>query len=287
MAPVTTVHPTTTTSAELGSQPLEPLEPHRRRTTTALVAFADGLRSEPTARTLVLREVVKLNCGVAVAVAARYRRRGVETADLNQAAFEGLVKAVDRFDPAQAEDLLTFAVPTIRGEVQRHFRDRTWSVRPPRAMQELAMRARRESDRLMQALGREATLTELAASLGVELSACAEAVNTHGAYGALSLDRPLGDGEGGADESRTLGSTLTAGDDITRADDQVTLAPALAALSERDRLLVHLRFDEELTQREIGERLGLTQTHVSRLITRALARLREDLGEDARPVAVA
>lgn len=149
------------------------------------------------------------------------------------------------------------------------------------------MRARRESDRLMQALGREATLTELAASLGVELSACAEAVNTHGAYGALSLDRPLGDGEGGADESRTLGSTLTAGDDITRADDQVTLAPALAALSERDRLLVHLRFDEELTQREIGERLGLTQTHVSRLITRALARLREDLGEDARPVAVA
>lgn len=277
MAPITTAHPSTS----------EGPEPHRRRTTSALVAFADGLRAEPTARTLVLREVVKLNTGVAESVAARYRRRGVETADLNQAAYEGLVKAVDRFDPSQSEDLLSFAVPTIRGEVQRHFRDRTWSVRPPRAMQELAMRARRESDHLMQTLGREATLVELAASLGVEVSVCAEAVNTHGAYGALSLDRPLGDRDGEGDESRTLGSLITADDQITRADDQATLRPALAGLDERDRLLVHLRFDEELTQREIGERLGLTQTHVSRLLTRALARLREHLGEDARPMTAA
>lgn len=279
MAPDTTAHPSTS----------EGPEPHRRRTTSALVAFADGLRSEPTARTLVLNEVVKLNTGVAESVAARYRRRGVETADLNQAAYEGLVKAVERFDPTQAEDLLTFAVPTIRGEVQRHFRDRTWSVRPPRAMQELAMRARRESDRLMQDLGREATLPELARALGVELSACAEAVNTHGAYGALSLDRPLGDGagDGDGDGGRTLGSMLTADDQITRADDQATLRPALALLSDRDRLLVHLRFDDELTQREIGEQLGLTQTHVSRLLSRALARLRESLGEDARPASAA
>ena len=288
MAPSTTA-PLSAPSSDPGPVRVasEGPEPHRRRTTSALVAFADGLRSEPVARTLVLNEVIRLNCGVAEAVAARYRRRGVDTDDLNQAAYEGLVKAVDRFDPTQSEDLLTFAVPTIRGEVQRHFRDRTWSVRPPRAMQELAMRARKESDRLLQLLGREATLLELAASLEVEVSVCAEAVNTHGAYGALSLDRPLGDGEGGHDETRTLGSTLTADDDITRADDQATLAPALAALGERDRLLVRLRFDEELTQREIGERLGLTQTHVSRLLNRALLRLRTDLGEDARPVAVA
>lgn len=272
MAP-NTAHPST--SAE-GDQPAS----HRRATTSALVAFAHGLPDATPARHLVLNKVVRLNCGVAEAVAARYRRRGVETADLNQAAYEGLVKAVGRFDPDQSEDLLTFAVPTIRGEVQRHFRDRTWSVRPPRAMQELAMRARRESDRLLQQLGREATLDELADSLGVAVATCAEAVNTHGAYGALSLDRPLGED----DDSRTLGSTLTADDQIARTEDQVTLAPALAALDERDRLLVRLRFDEELTQREIGDRLGLTQTHVSRLLTRALERLRADLGEDARPV---
>jgi RNA polymerase sigma-B factor len=280
MAPdtTTTTHPSTS----------EGPEPHRRRTTSALVAFADGLRARPTARTLVLNEVVKLNTGVAESVAARYRRRGVETADLNQAAYEGLVKAVERFDPTQAEDLLTFAVPTIRGEVQRHFRDRTWSVRPPRAMQELAMRARRESDRLLQSLGREATLLELADALGIALSTCAEAVNTHGAYGALSLDRPLGDrDDGDGDGGRTLGSMLTADDQIARADDQAILRPALAGLSDRDRLLVHLRFDEELTQREIGEQLGLTQTHVSRLLNRALARLRDSLGEDARPAPAA
>lgn len=266
-------HPST---AQQSTRPLS----YRRETTSALVAFANGLPARTPGRTLVLNEVIKINCGVAEAVAARYRRRGVDTADLHQAAYEGLVKAVDRFDPEQSQDLLTFAVPTIRGEVQRHFRDRTWSVRPPRALQELSMRARRESDRLLQQLGREATLTELADSLGVSHEACAEAVNTHGAYGALSLDRPLGDDDGG----RTLGSTLTAEDQVARTDDQVTLAPALAALGDRDRLLVRLRFDEELTQREIGERLGLTQTHVSRLLTRALERLRADLGEDARPV---
>lgn len=253
---------------------------HRGRTTSALVAYANGLPSQTPGRTLVLNEVIKLNCSVAQAVAARYRRRGVDTDDLTQAAYEGLVKAVDRFDPEQSEDLLTFAVPTIRGEVQRHFRDRTWSVRPPRAMQELAMRARREGDRLLQQLGREATLSELADSLGVGIAVCAEAVNTHGAWGALSLDRPLGDDADG----RTLGSTLTADDETWQTDDRVTLAPALAALNDRDRLLLRLRFDEELTQREIGERLGLTQTHVSRLLNRALERLRQDLGEDARPV---
>jgi len=130
----------------------------RRRTTTALVAFAHGLPADRPARQLVLTSVVRLNTGVAEAVAARYRRRGVDGEDLTQAAYEGLVKAVRRFDPTKAEDLLSFAVPTIRGEVQRHFRDRSWSVRPPRALQELEARARKESDRLLQLLGREPSL---------------------------------------------------------------------------------------------------------------------------------
>lgn len=250
---------------------------HRRRTTSALVAYAHGLPTDKPARRLVLSTVVRLNCSVAEAVAARYRRRGVDGDDLTQAAYEGLVKAVGRFDPDKAEDLLSFAVPTIRGEVQRHFRDRSWSVRPPRALQELETRARKESDRLMHELGREPSLEELAASLGVTVSECAQAVNVHHAWSALSLDRPMdsADGDGGP----TLGGQLSEDADFGRVDDLLTLQPALAALSERDRLVVQLRFVEELTQTEIAERLGVTQTHVSRLLHRILRKLHDELVE--------
>lgn len=247
----------------------------RRRTTSALVAFAHGLPADRPARQLVLTSVVRLNTGVAEAVAARYRRRGVDGDDLTQAAYEGLVKAVARFDPTKAEDLLSFAVPTIRGEVQRHFRDRSWSVRPPRALQELEARARKESDRLLQELGREATLEELAEALGVSVAECAQALNAHHAWSALSLDKPLdgASGEGGP----TLGGRLSEDAGFDRIDDLLSLRPALATLGERDRLVVQLRFVDELTQGDIAERLGVTQTHVSRLLHRILRRLRVEL----------
>lgn len=250
-----------------------PVPETRRSATSALVAFAHGLPDGRPAQHLVLNEVVTLNRGVAEAVASRYRRRGVDDDDLDQAAYEGLVKAVHRFDPEQSEDLLTFAVPTIRGEVQRHFRDRTWSVRPPRALQELEARARREADRLMQVLGHEPSVGELADSLGVDVEVCAEAMNAHGAHGALSLDRPVEGGDG----ELTLGATMGEDAGFDRVDDVLTLAPLIKGLGERDQLLVRLRFGEELTQREIGDRLGLTQTHVSRLLNRALEQLRTEL----------
>ncbi len=247
----------------------------RRRTTTALVAFAHGLPADRPARQLVLTSVVRLNTGVAEAVAARYRRRGVDGDDLTQAAYEGLVKAVRRFDPTKAEDLLSFAVPTIRGEVQRHFRDRSWSVRPPRALQELEARARKESDRLLQLLGREPTLEELAEALAVTVAECAQALNVHHAWSALSLDKPL-DGHDG-ETGPTLVGRLSEDAGFDRIDDLLSLRPALASLGERDRLVVQLRFVEELTQGEIAERLGVTQTHVSRLLHRILRRLRDQL----------
>lgn len=247
----------------------------RRRTTSALVAFAHGLPADRPARHLVLERVVRLNTGVAEAVAARYRRRGVDGDDLTQAAYEGLVKAVGRFDPSKAEDLLSFAVPTIRGEVQRHFRDRSWSVRPPRALQELEARVRKESDRLLQQLGREATLEELADALDVTVAECAQALNVHHAWSALSLDKPLAGADG--DTGPTIGGRLSEDAGFGRIDDLLSLAPALATLSERDRLVVQLRFVEELTQGEIAERLGVTQTHVSRLLHRILRRLRDQL----------
>lgn len=252
-----------------------PGDESRRRTTTALVAFAHGLPADRPARQLVLTSVVRLNTGVAEAVAARYRRRGVDGDDLTQAAYEGLVKAVGRFDPTKAEDLLSFAVPTIRGEVQRHFRDRSWSVRPPRALQELEARARKESDHLLQLLGREATLEELADALGVTVAECAQALTVRHAWSALSLDKPLdgADGEAGP----TLGGRLSEDAGFGRIDDLLSLRPALATLGERDRLVVQLRFVEELTQGEIAQRLGITQTHVSRLLHRILRRLRDQL----------
>lgn len=252
----------------------------RRRTTTALVAFAHGLPAGRPERHLVLNSVIRLNTGVAEAVAARYRRRGVDGDDLTQAAYEGLVKAVDRFDPTKAEDLLSFAVPTIRGEVQRHFRDRSWSVRPPRALQELEARARKESDRLLQQLGREPTLEELARGLHVTVAECAQALNVHHAWSALSLDKPVSGADG--ETGPTIGGRLSEDAGFDRIDDLLSLRPALATLGERDRLVVQLRFVDELTQGEIAERLGVTQTHVSRLLARILRRLRDQLDDAER-----
>ncbi len=288
--PIPVTHETTTRPTRpvvptpaAGRQPSRPArgnrpdEEPRRRTTSALVAFAHGLPADRPERHLVLNSVIRLNTGVAEAVAARYRRRGVDGDDLTQAAYEGLVKAVERFDPTKAEDLLSFAVPTIRGEVQRHFRDRSWSVRPPRALQELEARARRMSDRLLQELGREATLEELAEALGVSVSECAQALNVHHAWSALSLDKPHAGADG--ETGPTLGGRLSEDAGFDRIDDLLSLRPALATLGERDRLVVQLRFVDELTQAEIAERLGVTQTHVSRLLHRILRRLRDQLDD--------
>lgn len=278
-APLAEAEPTPA-DAEPATRPARAAHPGdepRRRTTSALVAFAHGLPADRPERHLVLNSVVRLNTGVAEAVAARYRRRGVDGDDLTQAAYEGLVKAVDRFDPTKAEDLLSFAVPTIRGEVQRHFRDRSWSVRPPRALQELEARARKTSDRLLQELGREPTLEELAESLDVSVAECAQALNVHHAWSALSLDKPTSGADG--ETGPTIGGRLSEDAGFDRIDDLLSLRPALATLGERDRLVVQLRFVDELTQAEIAERLGVTQTHVSRLLHRILRRLRDQLGE--------
>lgn len=272
--------PAETGPATRPARAVHPEDEPRRRTTSALVAFAHGLPAELPARQLVLTSVIRLNTGVAEAVAARYRRRGVDGDDLTQAAYEGLVKAVRRFDPTKAEDLLSFAVPTIRGEVQRHFRDRSWSVRPPRALQELEARARKESDRLLQLLGREPTLEELAHALGVTVAECAQALTVHHAWSALSLDKPLAGADG--ETGPTIGGRLSEDAGYGRIDDLLSLGPALAALGERDRLVVQLRFVEELTQSEIAERLGVTQTHVSRLLHRILRRLRAQLDGSGR-----
>ncbi|WP_246081517.1 sigma-70 family RNA polymerase sigma factor [Nocardioides litoris] len=252
----------------------------RSRRTDALVhaARACDAAGDEAGRDVLLEQVMVINRRVADAVAARYRDRGVPLEDLQQAAYEGLVKAVRRFDTAQAEDLLTFAVPTIRGEVQRYFRDRSWMVRPPRRVQELQHHVNAAIGRLHERLGREPTDAEVCADLDLDPQEHAEVVTAFGCFHPASLDRPVGDDDGAA----TLGELLPdTGDERAAAEARCLLAPAVSRLGARDQRLVYLRFYEQRTQLEIATELGLTQTQVSRLLARVLRDLRQAVGAEA------
>lgn len=242
----------------------------RSRRTDQLLRLA-AQATDPDERTALLDEVVVLNCRVADAVAARYRDRGVPLEDLQQAAYEGLVKAVRRFDQAQAEDLLTFAVPTIRGEVLRYFRDRSWMVRPPRRVQELQARVNATIAALYDELGREPLESEVCERLEIEPDEYAEVVSAFGCFNPPSLDRPLGEDPGSA----TMGDLIAdEREEQSAVEARCLLEPAVKHLDDRDQRLLFMRFYEERTQREIGDELGLTQTQVSRLLERVLRDLR-------------
>lgn len=218
-------------------------------------------------------ELVEVNRAVAVALARRYRGRGVAFEDLCQTAFEGLTKAVMRFDEELADDLLSFAVPTIRGELLRHFRDQAWAVRPPRRVQELQQEVTAAAEELRGSLGREPTCADIAAHLGAEESAVAEALRARDCFQPLSLAQPTGHGAG-----LTIADVLCDDDDWNdMSDAKVSLIPAVRRLSERDRRILYLRFFEDLTQAEIGVELGVSQMQVSRLLVRLLGQLRKDI----------
>lgn len=228
-------------------------------------AVADGAE-----RAALLDRVVVLNCRVADAVAARYRDRGVPLEDLVQAAYEGLVKAVMRFDPAHADDLLTFAVPTMRGEVQRHFRDKSWMVRPPRRLQDLQARATVAAADLRDELGREPDDGEVGGRLGIGTAEYAEMVAAWGCFTPVSLDRSVGD-----DGSATIGDLISA-DDTTydAAEARCMVEPAVRRLGPRDQRVLYLRFHEERSQQEIATELGLSSSQVGRMLDRLLRSLR-------------
>jgi RNA polymerase sigma-B factor len=214
--------------------------------------------------------LVERHLPLARRLAARYGGGFEGGEDLQQVAAMGLVKAIDRFDPERGLALSTFAVPTILGELKRHLRDTSWAVRVPRDLQELALRVERESGRMERALGRAPTVAELAAEAGVSVEAVLEAMEARRAHRALSLDAPQPGEDGDSDEmSAHIG---TVDPELSQAEDRALLAPLLARLPARDREILRLRFGEDLTQSEIGQRLGVSQMHVSRLIRRALAR---------------
>jgi RNA polymerase sigma-B factor len=248
----------------------------RRRTRSrTMLAAARRLPAGP-ARDRLLSEVVLVNRAVAEAVAARFGGRGVPREDLRQTAYEGLTKAVRRFDPGRGEDLLTFAVPTIRGEVLRWFRDQAWTVRPPRGLQELHTRVVESRERLTAALGREPRREEVAADLSVPLEEYDEAVGLPGRGRPASLDQPLPRGPG------TVGDVVPDRSPPPPVEERADLAPLLRRMPPADRELLRLRFAEDLTQAEIGRRLGLGQRQVSRRLERVLGVLRRGLLDPGR-----
>jgi RNA polymerase sigma-B factor len=225
-------------------------------------------------------ELVRRFMPLARQLAARYAGGDEPYDDLLQVACLALVRAIDRFDPDRGVAFSSYAVPTIRGEIKRHYRDKTWAVRVPRDLQELAVAATAERERLTADLGRSPTARELAERLHVSECALLDAVRAGDAYDAMSLELPRGED----DSELTLGDVLPYHErGYEMADARASLDRLLRTLCRRDREVLRLRFEEDLTQREIGRRIGVSQMHVSRIIRGAI----EELGETAERLAPA
>jgi RNA polymerase sigma-B factor len=209
-------------------------------------------------------------------IARRFDGRGEPRDDLVQVARVGLVNAVIRFDVETGSDFVSFAVPTIMGEVRRHFRDNSWSVKVPRRLKELHLRLGGATAELSQRLGRAPTPSELAEELDMDRAEIVEGLVAGSSYNTLSIDS--GGSGSGSEDAPALADTLG---DVDLALDQIenreALRPLLESLPDRERAVVVLRFFESMTQTQIAERIGVSQMHVSRLLARALARLRDQL----------
>lgn len=242
-----------------------------QRTEELLHTLADS--TSETDREAITAELVELNLGLCDALANRYANRGADRDDLVQVARLALLMAVRRYRHTEGRSFVAFAVPTISGELKRHFRDHCWVVRPPRRIQELRARANRQRQVLEQTLGRSATTDELVAELGVDAELLHESRAADGSYRPWSLDAPLD-----ADGDNTLGATLAdAGNDIERIADRLALQRALSGLTRRDQMVLRWRFEDGCTQGEIGSRLGISQMQVSRIIRRILGQARAAL----------
>jgi RNA polymerase sigma-B factor len=225
-------------------------------------------RRDPGDREMLVERFLPL----ARALARRYQRTGEPFDDLFQVACLGLVKAIDRFDLSRDVAFSSYAVPTILGEIRRYLRDRTWSVHVPRGLQELALRVDKNVVELSGDLQRQPTVAEIAHAAATTEEQVLEALQAAGAHRATSLQTPYA----GEDETGdTLGDTVASTDQgFGLAEDRATLALLLCAVTPREREVLRLRFEEELTQRQIGQRIGVSQMQTSRIIRHSIARLR-------------
>ncbi len=210
-------------------------------------------------------------------IAARFSNRGVPREDLVQVATLGLINAVDRFQPDRGTDFLSFAVPTVMGEVRRPFRDASWSMHVPRRLKELNLAINAASAELSQRLGRAPTPSELARHLDLSQEQVYEGLEAGNAYHSMSLDEALSPDADSDSLGETLGETDSALDGV---EDYESLRPLIERLPERERTILTLRFFRHMTQTQIAERIGISQMHVSRLLARTLEQLREGMLTD-------
>jgi RNA polymerase sigma-B factor len=212
-------------------------------------------------------------------LARRYANRGEQLDDLVQIGAIGLIKAIDRFDLDRGVELTTYATPNIIGEIKRHFRDKGWAVRVPRGLQELSVQLSRLVEQLTVQLGRSPTIAEIAEAADAEEEAVLEALESGRAYTSVSLSSA-----GGPDDDDELDPLESIGSEEHQyevSEDRAVLAPGFQVLDERERMILHLRFFEGLTQSQIAQQIGISQMHVSRLIRRSLEKIREEIaGEE-------
>jgi RNA polymerase sigma-B factor len=273
--------PVTESPTALVPRAVPPVEQARETEFDHLAPLLDRFAATEAAHPsrIVLRE--KLVAGylpVAQHIARRFAQRGEPLNDLEQVASVGLINALDRFDPSRGFHFLSFAVPTITGELRRHFRDTTWSMRVPRRLKELHLAVNSASVELSQQLGRAPRPSELAARLGASTEDILEALEASQSYRAESLDQVLTGGEGDDALRDLLGDTDPAFDTVTELR---SVAPYLAALPDRERSILIMRFYHEMTQTQIAERLNISQMHVSRLLSGTLRELRAAVEQDA------
>lgn len=250
-------------------------ESRRRIETARLLSRARASTGERRVR--YEDDVIQLNLGVAGEIARRYHGRGIPAEDIDQVACLGLVKAVRGFDATLGDDFLSFAVPTVRGEIRRYFRDAGWTIRPPRAVQEIQSQVVAAEADLFQKLGRPPRTSEIAVHLAVPLTLVLDAINATGCFAPVSLDAPRVEGDEASAADRM-------GDDdpaFASAEARLALVPLMSTLTDRERLIIELRYFRNRTQSQIGEEVGVTQEQVSRIISGILTRLRHSLAIDA------
>jgi RNA polymerase sigma-B factor len=247
-------------------------EARRRLETAMLLARAGASRGE--ARVRYEDEVIRLNMEVAGDVARRYHGRGIPAEDIDQVAFLGLVKAVRGFDPTLGDDFLSYAVPTLRGEIRRYFRDSGWAVRPPRSVQEVQAQVTAAEAELTQRLGRSPRPDEIAAHLDAPPTLVIDALSANGCFSPDSLDAPRPGAESVESPIDRMGDLDPA---FATAEARLALRPLMESLSARDRRILEMRYFENRTQAQIGTEVGVSQEQVSRLLNAILRKLRTSL----------
>jgi RNA polymerase sigma-B factor len=238
-----------------------------------------SLQREDPRRARLRDELVRGHLPVAQHIARRFSRRGEPEEDLEQVATLGLINAVDRYDPERGTDFLSYAVPTITGEVRRHFRDQAWSMRVPRRLKDLNVTLSSAMSQMSQTLGRAPNAAELAEYLDLPKEDVLEALEASNAYRSGSLDEMLVDDPDSGTVSDLLGEADAA---LEQVEFQQALAPLLERLPQRERTIIMLRFFKNMTQSQIAAQVGISQMHVSRLLAKTLAQLRTELGENTR-----